>query len=70
MADEDESLTTAEVMRELGVRNKKMARLLKLGEQGQAGGLPWTPDPLDGRIKRVKRADMEALRCQSAKKAA
>lgn len=70
MPDEDEYMTTADAMRELGIGNKKMARLLDAGYKGEPDGLPWSPDPLDRRIKRVKRADVEALKRQSAKRAA
>ncbi len=70
MQDDDEYMTTADAMRELGIGNKKMARLLDAGLKGEPNGLPWSPDPLDGRIKRVKRADVEALKRQSAKRAA
>jgi hypothetical protein len=70
MAHADEFMTTADAMRELGVSNKTMSRLLAAGQKGEPDGLPWSPDPLDRRIKRVKRVDVLALKRQSAKSAA
>ena len=60
-----DTMTVGEARDYLGVGKRKMADLTKKG-----GLLPTTPDPLDGRIKLVRRADVEKLREQSAKKAA
>jgi hypothetical protein len=68
--DDAEYLTVAEAQEWLGVGEKKMRRLLRLGVAGQPGGLPWTPDPLDARAKRIRRRDVEALLRQSPAKSA
>ncbi len=60
----EQLMTVAEATHFLGIGNKKMAKLLK------EGTLPWQPDPLDGRSKLVKRADVEQLAARSAKKLA
>jgi hypothetical protein len=68
--DDAEYLTVAEAQERLGVGEKKMRRLLRLGAAGQPGGLSWTPDPLDARAKRIRRRDVEALLRQSPAKSA
>lgn len=60
----DEKMTIAEVREYLGVSNKKMSRILSEGE------LTATVDPLDKRVKLVKRRDVEALKARSVKSAA
>lgn len=57
-------MTIAEAREYLGVSNKKMSRLLSEGE------LTATVDPLDKRVKLVKRSDVEALKARSVKSAA
>jgi hypothetical protein len=56
-------MTVGEARAQLGVGKQKMAKLTRAG-----GPLPTTPDALDGRIKLVKRTDVERLLAQSAKK--
>jgi hypothetical protein len=68
--DDAEYLTVAEAQEWLGIGEKKMRTLLKLGAAGQAGGLTWSPDPLDARAKRIWRRDVEALLRQSPAKSA
>jgi hypothetical protein len=65
----DELLTVGQARELLGVGKRKMAELLKAGREGQPGGLPSQPDPLDKRIKLVWRSDVEALRALSKKAA-
>lgn len=60
----EQYMTVAEAQAYLGVGNKKVARLLKEGE------LTATPDPLDKRVKLVKRSDVEALKARSVVKGA
>jgi hypothetical protein len=55
----DEMMTVAEARAELGVGKPKMAKLIAQGV------LPTQPDPLDGRIKLVRRADVLALKARS-----
>jgi excisionase family DNA binding protein len=57
-------MTTAEAAAYLRIGNKKMAKLLR------EGVLTWEPDPLDGRRRLVRRADVEALAARSTKKQA
>jgi excisionase family DNA binding protein len=59
----DDTMTVGEARELLGVGKQKMAKLTRAG-----GPLPTTPDALDGRIKLVRRADVEQLLAQSAKK--
>jgi excisionase family DNA binding protein len=61
---EDELMTAGEAREYLGVGKQKMARLLV------DGTLPSEPDPLDRRIRLVKRSDVEALASRSSKKVA
>lgn len=58
-----DTMTVGEAREFLGIGRRKMAELTREG-----GLLRTTPDPLDGRIKLVKRSDVERLRDQSAKK--
>jgi hypothetical protein len=51
----NELMKVTEVQRLLGVSKKKMAALLA------EGTLPYVLDPLDKRVKLVKRADVERL---------
>jgi excisionase family DNA binding protein len=60
MVDQPEYITVGEAMAELGVSKKTMARLLK------EGALEATPDPVDRRIKRIKRADVLKLASTTA----
>lgn len=48
----------------LGISRRKMAALLRAGEQGKKSpqGIPWTQSALDTRIKMVKKSDVVALR--------
>jgi hypothetical protein len=48
----------------LNISKRKMAQLIKEGK------LITTPDPLDKRLKWVKRSDVEAILAQSPKKEA
>ncbi len=57
-------MTVGEAREYLRVSRAKMTKLIK------DGVLPSEPDPLDGRIRLVKRADVEALAERSAKNAA
>lgn len=52
---QNELMKVMEVQRLLGVSKKKMASLLA------EGTLPYTLDPLDKRVKLIKRADVERL---------
>jgi excisionase family DNA binding protein len=58
----EDRITAAEAQKHLGVSGKTMARLLKSGE------LPFERDKLDRRIKLVRRADVERLAAESARK--
>jgi excisionase family DNA binding protein len=60
----DDLLTTAQVRAILGVGKAKMARLIATGE------LRTQPDPLDGRLKLIRRSDVDALLARSVKIAA
>jgi hypothetical protein len=57
-------MTAREAQEYLEISNKKMAQLLANGK------LPSEPDPLDKRVKLVRRADVERLKGQSRKNAA
>ncbi len=59
-----EYLTVGEARALLGISNKTMARLISEGMLSTIG------DPLDKRLKLVKRADVEALAARSPKKGA
>jgi hypothetical protein len=61
----------SDAQRYLGVSKKKIAALLADVEGVQEPGrLTWTRDPLDGRSKLVRAAEVEALAARSAKKEA
>lgn len=70
MASPGDTLTAREAQEYLGISNKKMAQLLLAGERGEPHGLLSEPDPLDKRVKLVKRADVERMKGQSRKNAA
>jgi excisionase family DNA binding protein len=57
-------MTAAEAQKYLDISKKKMAQLIR------SGRLATEDDPLDGRVKLVKRADVEKLAARSAKKSA
>jgi hypothetical protein len=57
----DDLMTVAEARDFLSVGKQKMAKLISTGI------LATQPDPLDGRIRLIKRADVEHLRKQSKK---
>jgi excisionase family DNA binding protein len=59
-----ELMTVGEAREYLGVGKAKMAKLI------HDGVLPTQPDPLDKRIRLIKRSDVEALAEQSSKSAA
>ena len=54
-------LTTAQVREMLGISKKKMAQLIASGE------LHTQPDPLDKRIKLIRRSEVDALLERSSK---
>jgi hypothetical protein len=56
----EERITAAEAQKLLGISNRTMARLLK-------ESLLWELDPLDKRVKMVRRADVERLKAASTK---
>jgi excisionase family DNA binding protein len=60
----DDYITASEAREILGVSTRKMAELTKEGP-GQV--LPFIRDPLDGRIRLIKRSDVEALKARSLK---
>jgi len=57
----DDLLTTAQARAILGVGKAKMARLIAAGE------IPTQPDPLDGRLKLIRRSEVDALLARSSK---
>jgi len=57
----DELMTVGEARDYLGVGKQKMAKLISTGV------LATQPDPLDGRIRLIRRVDVEHLRKQSKK---
>ena len=57
----DELLTTAQVRAILGISKVKMAQLIANGE------LHTQPDPLDKRIKLIRRSEVDALLGRSSK---
>ncbi len=59
-----EMMTVGQATALLGISKRKMAQLIKEGK------LLTTPDPLDKRMKWVKRSDVEAILAQSPKKEA
>ncbi len=58
-----ETMTVGEARDYLGISKKKMAALIGSGE------LVTEPDPLDKRVKLVRRASVEALAARSSRKA-
>jgi hypothetical protein len=63
MTQAKDLMTVGEARARLGVGKRKMAALIAQGV------LPTQPDPLDKRIKLVRRADVEALAAQSKRAA-
>ncbi len=59
----EEVMTVGEAQRRLGVSKKKIAQIIKDGVLEVVG-----TDPLDKRIKLVKRSEVEALAARSTKK--
>jgi excisionase family DNA binding protein len=57
----DDLLTTAQVRQMLGISKQKMAHLIASGE------LHTQPDPLDGRVKLIRRSEVDALLARSSK---
>jgi hypothetical protein len=57
----DDLLTVAQVRAILGLSKRKMAQVIAAGE------LHTQPDPLDGRVKLIKRSEVEALLARSSK---
>jgi hypothetical protein len=57
----DDLLTTAQVRAILGIGKQKMAHLIASGE------LHTQPDPLDGRVKLIRRSEVDALIERSSK---
>jgi hypothetical protein len=57
----DDLLTTGQVQRMLGISRRKMAALIASGE------LHTQPDPLDKRIKLIRRSEVDALLARSSK---
>lgn len=62
MTSHDDLMTAREAQEYLGVSNRKMTQLLA------SGALTSQPDPLDRRVKLIPRAEVEAIKAQSAKK--
>jgi hypothetical protein len=70
-SDASALIRIADAQRYLGVSKKKITTLLASAEGvEEPGKLTWTRDPLDGRSKLVRRAEVEALAARSAKKEA
>lgn len=61
---ESDYITVGEARQILGISKKKMAQLIASGQ------LPTEPDALDKRVKRIRRADVDALAARSTKKVA
>jgi Helix-turn-helix domain len=57
----DDLLTTGQVRKLLGISRQKMAALIASGE------LHTQPDPLDKRIKLIRRSEVDALLERSSK---
>jgi hypothetical protein len=57
----DDLLTTGQVQRLLGISRRKMAELIATGE------LHTQPDPLDKRVKLIRRFEVDALLDRSSK---
>ncbi len=66
MASQSEYITAEQAREILGVSRPKMTELLKPKDQG--GLLEWVQDPVDRRVKLVKRADVERLAAMRPKK--
>lgn len=64
MEDRD-FMTAREAQERLGISNHKMWQLLEVDKI-----LPYERDPLDRRVKLIKRADVERLKARSGKKEA
>jgi excisionase family DNA binding protein len=62
----EDYITASEARDILGVSTRKMAELTK---EGPNQVLPFIRDPLDGRIRLIRRADVEALAARSLKNA-
>src|SRR5215467_341438 len=62
MPDEVEYLTATQARDVLGVSQGKMTALIREGQ------LPTYPDPLNKRIKLIKKADVEALLARTVRK--
>ncbi len=60
MSEEGEYLTATQARDLLGVSQGKMTALIREGQ------LPTYPDPLNKRIKLIKKSDVDALLAQSA----
>ena len=58
---EAEVLMSSEAQKEFGFSRDMMTKLLR------SGTIPYTPDPLDKRIKWVKRRDVERIAARSLK---
>jgi hypothetical protein len=68
---QSEYMTISQAQQYLGVSKKKMASLLASAESvDEPGKLTWVRDPMDGRLKWVRRADVESLAARSIKKGA
>jgi excisionase family DNA binding protein len=61
MTEADDLMTVGEAREYLGVGKQKMAKLIR------DRVLPTQPDPLDQRIRLIRRANVEQLRRQSKK---
>jgi excisionase family DNA binding protein len=62
--DTDEVMTATEARKLLGIGKAKLAKLIA------SGALPTHKDPLDERVRLVRRSDVDALLSQSRKNAA
>lgn len=62
MAEAEEFLTVEQARRELGFTKNMMARAIKPVAEGGAGLLTFTYNPLDRRVKMIRRADVAALK--------
>jgi hypothetical protein len=60
----DETMTAREAQEYLGISKRKMWELLEKDKQ-----LSYERDPLDKRIKLIKRSDVEALKARSKRAA-
>ena len=64
MNESDDTMTAGEAQEYLGISKRKMWELLEKDEL-----LAYERDPLDKRIKLIKRSDVEALKARSKKAA-